>query len=252
MSAGRRQAGALLAGLLLTGALAAQPAVPPALLARLAETLPEIAAEDVRPSGVPGLYEVRRGTAIGYVTADGEYLIAGDLVALRSGESLTERRRMQLRVEALRPLLAEAIVFAPPQPRYWLTILTDTECQYCRALHSEMPRINALGIAVQYLFYPRKGPLSSDFRQAQDVYCASDRRQALTRAKQGRKLDSPVCEDPVLAQFTAAQALGIRGTPAMVLPDGALHYGYMTPEALLGLFEPGPAEGLPGALPAGP
>ena len=78
---------------------------------------------------------------------------------------------------------SDRIVFAPPNPKYTVEVFTDIECGYCRKLHSEIAEYNRQGIAVQYMAFPRMGLGSQDHREMISVWCASDRKQALTDAK---------------------------------------------------------------------
>src|SRR3546814_989735 len=55
--------------------------------AQLQNVLPDLKADAIRASDVPGLYEVQDGANFGYVTADGKYMIEGDL---RSEEHTSE------------------------------------------------------------------------------------------------------------------------------------------------------------------
>ena len=72
-----------LSRLLLLGCFAlplAARAEPPAadMRAEIAKKL-EVDVENVRPSPVPGLYEVSHGMEIGYVSTDGRFYIDGDV-----------------------------------------------------------------------------------------------------------------------------------------------------------------------------
>lgn len=203
---------------------------------RIRDALPEVRREDVRRAAAPGLYEIQRGAAFGYVTADGRYFIRGDLIDLRSGAVLTEQRRSAFRAETIQRLDSSAIAYAPPADQIEQTvhIYVDIDCDYCRQLHHEVPAMNAKGIAVRYLFYPRRGEKSESYDQAQSVYCAADRRQALDTMFGGQPLTDARtdCENPVAEQYQAALSIGVRGTPAIALPDGSLLYGYMSADGL--------------------
>ena len=71
-------------------------------------------------------------------------------------------------------------------------MFTDVDCGYCRKLHSQIAEYNRLGVRVRYMFYPRTGPGTESWRKAEQVWCSADRKDALTRAKQGEPLK---CED---------------------------------------------------------
>ncbi|HUP92600.1 MAG TPA: DsbC family protein [Solimonas sp.] len=203
----------------------------------LSEYLPEIKKEDINPAGVPGLYEVRQGFLFGYVTADGKILIQGDMINLETGEELTENRRKRDRI-ALLDKLGESnmIVFSPDKPqdvKHTISVFTDIDCGYCRKFHREIADYTAQGIKVRYLFYPRTGPQSESFKKAEAVWCSSDRKMALTRAKGGAPLvGDPKCENPIQREWELGQQFQLKGTPMIVLPDGEVVNGYVPAEAL--------------------
>jgi thiol:disulfide interchange protein DsbC len=196
--------------------------------------LPGITPEMITPSSAPGIYQVQRGQEFGYVTGDGRYFIHGDMIDLSTGEEITEG----LRGSARQALISqfgpdEVIEFAPKNPKWFITVFTDIDCGYCRKLHQEMANYHAQGIGVRYLFYPRSGPNTPSFQQAQAVWCATDRKQALTQAKSGVRMMGPSsCANPVQRQYEAGDALGVNATPTIVLPDGEVVRGYVRAEPL--------------------
>lgn len=210
------------------------------LHAELGKQLPGLKVEDVRPSNVPGLFEIRMGEGSAYVTADGKYLIKGDLFEIATRTNLSDAGRSEDR----RALLAQidpkqAITFAPANPKHTITVFTDIECPYCQKLHSEIAAINALGIAVRYVAYPRGGPGTEAWTQMEAVWCSPDRQDALTRAKQGKKVERPAgcATTPIAAQYELGQKLRLQGTPLVILEDGRIAGGYVPPEKLAKLLE---------------
>lgn len=213
------------------------------LHAELSKRLPGLKVEDVRESPVPELFEVRMGESSAYVTADGKYLIRGDLFEIASRTNLSEIGRGADR----RALLAQidpkqAITFGPADAKHTITVFTDIECPYCQKLHSEIGVINALGIAVRYVAYPRGGPGTEAWTQMEAVWCAPDRQDALTRAKKGEKIErrAGCATTPVAAQFELGHKFGLQGTPLVVLEDGRIAGGYVPPEQLAKLLNARP------------
>lgn len=209
---------------------------------KLAKKVPGISRDDIRPSPIPGVYEIQRGHLFAYVSADGQYLIQGDLVNIETGEQITEGRRQKERLALLKELgEGKSIDFMPKSPvktKYVITVFTDIDCGYCRKLHSEIDTYNAAGIGVRYMFFPRSGPNTESFYKAQAVWCSADRRDALTRAKQGENIvNKKPCDDPVMKEFELASELGVRGTPALLLPNGELLPGYMPAQQLIAALE---------------
>ena len=224
----------LLPAAALALAASAAPPPPPAPAAKgdaraeIARRL-DVKVEDVQPSPIQGLYEVRSGADVGYVSTDGRFYVDGDIFDMQSKDNLTESRREKGRLELLaRVADADAIVFSPKGTvRHSLTVFTDVDCAYCRRLHQEIDELNRLGIRVRYLMYPRSGPDTESWRKAESVWCSADRRDALTRAKRGEAVKSVKCATPVAAQFALGHELGIHGTPGIFTDRGEYLAGYL-------------------------
>ena len=203
--------------------------------AEIAKKFPGATAEDLTPSQIPGLYELRRGADVVYVTPDGRFALMGDLYDLRDNSNVTETRRRTLRVALLGKVPdRQTLVFSPKDPKYSIDVFTDVDCTYCRKLHSQIAEYNKLGVRVRYLFYPRNGPNTESWKKAENVWCSADRNDALTRAKRGETVKSPPCgATPVKQQYELGEDLGITGTPSIVLANGEMLPGYVPPAMLV-------------------
>lgn len=210
----------------------AAPAADPR--AAIARKIPGAKPEELRPSPIPGIYELMRGTDIAYVTADGKYAIAGDLIDLDANDNLSEARRRDARTRLLARIPeSEMIVFGPKDSKHTITVFTDIDCGYCRKLHSQIAEYGRAGIRVRYLFYPRSGPNTESWTKAEEVWCSANRNDALTRAKRGEELEVKRCgKTPVAQHYDLGQELDLRGTPALVLGNGELLPGYVPPAML--------------------
>jgi thiol:disulfide interchange protein DsbC len=218
------------------GAQTASPeaAAQAAIKATIAKKFPDINIDVVRPSPMKGVYEVVMGADTAYVSADGKFLIAGDLYEIETRTNLTEAGRQKTRVEALAKLdERDMIVFKPTTVKHTITVFTDVDCGYCRKLHSEVKQLTDLGIKVRYLAYPRAGPNTEDWRKMEAVWCAKDRNNAITEAKAGREVKSAQCSAPVAKQFKLGEQMGVRGTPAIFTAAGDYIGGYLTPGQML-------------------
>jgi thiol:disulfide interchange protein DsbC len=225
-----------LLSLLVTAAVAAaEPAAPP-----LVSGAPAVAAklgvpvERVSPAPMPGFYQVRVGSRIVYVSTDGRFLVRGEVIDLVTNKDVAEDTLNAIRKAQLAGVAESSmIVFAPAKFTDTVTIFTDITCGYCRKLHQQIADYNARGIRVRYLAFPREGPKSATWRDTERVWCAPDRRRALTDAKQGRKITAAECKTGAVAQhFALGREFGIEGTPAIVLETGELIGGYLPPVEL--------------------
>ena len=124
----------------------------------------------------------------------------------------------------------EIIMFSPAEVKYSVTVFTDVDCTYCRTLHSQIDEYLAQGIEVRYMLYPRNGPASRAWNTSEDVWCAADRKRALTLAKLDREFRHRKCDaSSVQDHYIMGQDVGLSGTPAIVLDDGTLIGGYLPP-----------------------
>src|SRR5579872_962092 len=137
---------------------------------QIASKIPGTRVEDLKPSPIPGIYELTRGTDFAYVTADGKYAISGDLIDIPADHNLTEIHRRKVRAGLIDAVPeSDMIVFGPPHAPYTITVFTDVDCAYCRELHRQVADYNRLGIRIRYLFFPRTGPNTESWTKAEQV-----------------------------------------------------------------------------------
>jgi len=214
--------------------LCAETVSPDSIRKTIEGLFPDVNISRVQLSEISGLYEVLMGTEVIYVSTDGQFLMRGDLIDLIQRRNLSEEIRSASRIDILKEIPeSEVIEFAPKQTQNTVYVFTDIDCGYCRRLHKDVPELNRKGIAVRYLAFPRAGEGSASFRNMESIWCAEDRNQAMTDAKNGKSVKSRKCMNPVKQQYLLGQTLGVRGTPAMYLEDGRQLPGYMPPDKLL-------------------
>jgi thiol:disulfide interchange protein DsbC len=199
----------------------------------------DVPLDTIKPSVVPGLYEVVHAAEVLYVTVDGKYVLSGDLYDLASKANLTESRRSASRAAALKAVTdAEVVSFGPADAKYTIDVFTDIDCGYCRKLHSEIAEYNRLGIRVRYMFYPRSGPDTESWQKAVNVACAPNPQDALTRAKAGEALPVRNCKNaPVAKTYALGRELQVRGTPGIYTEQGDYVPGYRPPAQMLELLQ---------------
>jgi thiol:disulfide interchange protein DsbC len=205
-----------------------------AVRAKVSATFEQIGPENVNYSPIDGWYTVQKGSIVAYISDDGKYLMQGDLIDLDANVNLTERSRDAARRSLVAGITDDQVItFSPAEVKHSVTIFTDTDCTYCRRLHSQIDEYMAAGIEVRYILYPRNGPASPAWGKAEEVWCSSDRNKALTAAKLDRNFQTSECDaSNVQRSYVLGQDVGLSGTPAIVLEDGTLIGGYMPPQAL--------------------
>ena len=228
-----------LSALLLISASAGMAAEPDLqqIQQQLEASLPGVRFDQVRPTPLPGLYEVTLRGQVVYMSADGRYLFQGNLIDRQTSVNLTEQTRSTMRAELLNSVAdAQTVVFSPKNPKYSITIFTDTSCGYCRKLHQEVAVLNKKGVKVRYLLYPRAGIGSPSYKVLQSVWCAKDQQQAMNTAKSGGKVPEQACNNPIQQHMNLAQQMGLQGTPMIITDSGQVVKGYRPAQELIGIL----------------
>jgi thiol:disulfide interchange protein DsbC len=198
----------------------------------------------IEATPVPGLYEVVVGTQVVYFSRDGRYLLQGELVDFRTQKSLTEARRASLRKKLVSALdESKMIIFRPKKVKHVVTVFTDIDCGYCRKLHSQIDGYLAKGIEIRYLFFPRSGANTPSYYKAVSVWCADDRKKALTDSKNNRPVPNKSCSNPIDEHMLLAEQLGLRGTPYILYENGQSTPGYIPPDRMAKILDQAEAGG---------
>lgn len=209
-------------------------AVRSAITAAVTQMAPGARVQAITPTPMTGLYQTIANGQVLYLTGDGRYVIQGDAYDIKTRTPLNAATMNRLRRNAIAELQpAQMIRFAPATPKYTVTVFTDVDCPYCRAFHANIAEINKLGIAVDYLFWPRTGLGTPSAQKAVDVWCAPDRQAALTHAFEGQQPRGASCQSPVAHDFNLGVDLGVDGTPTVIADNGVVLGGYVDPQELL-------------------
>jgi thiol:disulfide interchange protein DsbC len=218
-----------------------QPAEPKAVTTAVPQTLQETLSKNLKTAGLEakiidikatemaGIYWVTlEGLPPVFTSADGKYLIQGDVLKLAKNNVVNIAEPL-IQADASKLLAAvpakDEIIFAPQgKAKAVAYVFTDADCGYCRKLHSEIGQINAKGIEIRYLAWPRSAQSLPDMNA---VWCSEDRKSALTSAKNGMPVKAASCDNPVMKQRELGMQLGVQGTPAIYSQTGKYLGGYI-------------------------
>lgn len=232
----RNLATVIMATLLLSNQ--AIEAGPKEIRQKLQQSMPGLEVTSIRPTPIKGVFEVAVGMQVAYVSSDGDHLIIGKLIEVKSKKNLTESRQEEILGKLVNSLgTKDMIVIKPRKVKRSITVFTDVDCPYCSKLHKEVPKLTKAGVSVQYLLYPRNGPRSPTFRKSVSVWCADDQIKAIGDAKQGIKIEQKDCENPVMKNFKLGRRIGITGTPTIILDSGKMLGGYLPADHILQKLE---------------
>jgi thiol:disulfide interchange protein DsbC len=185
------------------------------------------------------LLEITVGPRTLFASPDGQYIFSGTVLDTKTGINLVEQKAKQYRQRRLLELAPDMYLSFPSttDEQYAVTVFTDIDCTYCRRFHLAMPEFNELGITVNYVMLPRAGLNSSSYNKAASVFCSSQPAENMTLAMRDEFDQENSCEHTITNQFKLASELGINSTPTIILPDGEVRPGYLTPTALQAVLE---------------
>lgn len=172
----------------------------------------------VTASGLPSFFTDKSGKHIiqGQIIAVGQEApvdISGALVAKAAQDALKTVDKKDMVIYPAKGA-TKSVVYA----------FTDADCPYCTKLHEEMDDINARGIEVRYLAWPRS---EGSIPKMEAIWCSEDRNAAMDQAKMGANVQAPSCNSPVKEQIELGMSLGVRGTPAIFTESGQQIGGYL-------------------------
>lgn len=78
-----------------------------------------------------------------------------------------------------------------------------------------------------------------------DIWCSSKPKEELDRMKKGviavglsnKLIEKKQCNVEIENNMKAYKQLGLRGTPAFLLPGNIVHYGFVSPKGLIAILD---------------
>ena len=181
------------------------------------------------PTDMDGIYWVTaEGLPSFFTDKAGKHIIQGQIIAVGDAAPVDISAALVASTaqEALKAVDKKDMVIYPAKGETKAVIyaFTDADCGYCRKLHSEMDDINARGIEVRYLAWPRS---QESVPKMEAIWCSQDRKAAMDQAKIGANVQAPSCANPVQEHMALGSRLGVRGTPAVFTETGQQVGGYL-------------------------
>lgn len=186
----------------------------------------EVSSISKTPYG--GLYEVVADGQVAYATADGKYLVLGNVIDLESKRNLTAARNAKLMEVKWSTLpLNTAIKEVKGNGSRKLAVFSDADCPYCRKLEPELDKLN--NVTIYTFLYPIEGLHPDAVPTSKKIWCESDRLKAwkaymLKGVEPKSKGD---CANPVDDTIALGNKLKVSGTPTIILENGQRLPGYV-------------------------
>lgn len=239
--------------LTLTGALGAAEKEPgEAIRETLQKRFKDVEIVDIKPSPLPGIYEVFTGDSIVYSDATGNYVFVGPLLDTRTRTNLTDERVNQRNAVAFDTLpLGQAIKVVKGNGKRRMVVFSDPDCPYCKQLERTLAGVNDTTVYV--LLYPITSLHPDAANKSHAIWCSNDRVKtwlSWMRDQQAPKaVPAPCKEDPVASLQALGKKLRISSTPTLMFPSGKRLSGALPAEELEPLLNApaAPAGSMPSA-----
>ncbi|MDH0047740.1 DsbC family protein [Comamonas terrigena] len=187
----------------------------------LAERIPQLdKIDEIRPTPMQGLYEVRIGTDLFYSDAKGNYLIQGELIDTKARRNLTEDRITKLTEVQFKDLpLQDAFTVVRGKGERKLAVFEDPNCGYCKRFERDMQKVD--NVTIYMFLYPILSPDSAE--KSRNIWCSKDKVTAWHDMMLRDKAPAAASCDVTALQRNLA--LGkkhkITGTPTLIFEDNS-------------------------------
>ncbi|MGJ7528309.1 DsbC family protein [Variovorax sp. GB1P17] len=205
------------------GAVVAATAGEAEIRKNLPARIPQFPAiDEVSKSPVPGLYEVRvNGSQIFYTDEQGNYLLQGNLIDVKTRKNLTEERVDKLTAVAFDQLpLKDSIKIVRGNGKRKLAVFEDPNCGYCKRFEKDMKTVD--NVTVYLFLYPVLGPDSTV--KSRDIWCSKDKGKAWSDWMEASAKPSTAassCDVTALQRNVEfGRKYNITGTPTLIFSDG--------------------------------
>ena len=187
----------------------------------LAERIPQMdKIDEVSPTPMKGLYEVRIGTDLFYTDAKGNYVIQGELIDTKVRRNLTEDRINKLTAVDFSALpLKDAFTIVRGDGKRKVAVFEDPNCGYCKRFERDMQNVD--NVTVYLFLYPLLSPDSAE--KSRNIWCAKDKAAAWQDYMVKDKTPAAAsCDTSALQRNLAlGKKYKITGTPTLIFADGS-------------------------------
>ncbi len=180
-----------------------------------------------------GLYEVLIDGEVIYSSADGKYLVMGNIIELSTRRNLTAARMEKLNAVKWNTLpLDKAIKEVRGDGSRKLVVFSDADCPFCKKLEPEIEKLS--NVTVYTFLYPIEGLHPQAIPTSKQIWCEKDRLKAwkayMLRGE--RPKASGECANPVDEIIALGNKLRVSGTPTLIFENGQRVPGYVPADKL--------------------
>lgn len=194
---------------------------------------PEAQISSISKTPYSGLYEVVIDGELIYSSADGKYLVMGNIIELSTRRNLTAARMAKLSEVKWNTLpLDKAIKEVRGDGSRKLAVFSDADCPFCKKLEPELEKLS--NVTIYTFLYPIEGLHPQAVPTSKQIWCEKDRLKAWKAymLKGERPKASGDCANPVNEVIALGNKLRVTGTPTLIFENGQRVPGYVTADKL--------------------
>ena len=229
--------GAVLAGLSCSSFVLAQGGKTADIQQRFQKLYPELSVHSVTATPLAGMYELVLGDKGDYqvVYTDDKvgYLFTGDMIDLKTKQSLSEQRMSELtRIDVKQLPLQNALKDVRGNGQHQLVVFSDPDCPYCKQLEKELAKVN--NVTIYTFLFPLTELHPNAERKARQIWCGKDQLAAWHAQMRDGKAPSgsDKCANPIADNIALGHKLGFSGTPTLIFADGSVVPGALPADGI--------------------
>lgn len=185
------------------------------------------------PSHKKQTYQALIGAYMFYISDDGKFVIRDNYLVSQHAQSLSEKKKRVIRLNALKTLNENSmIIFKPQHTKHTITAFIDIKQNSFNMLHRHLDKLLNMGVQVRYLVAPSNSVKTRQHQKVMAIWCANNRKKALKKVIKRQKIHLKKCYPPFTAHHNVAASLGINDT-SIILDTGQLYKSIPTVNKLL-------------------
>ena len=186
-------------------------------LAAFRQAFPQVKADSVTESEIPGVFEVVSGTNVFYYYQAKDLLVVGDIYT-NKGENLTAAKKQALAITRLKDLPLDKAVKIGNGPKKVIEF-TDPDCPFCHKAYEFLKNRTDL---TEYIFF---SPLAHPgaINKIYYILNAADKEKAYRDMMGGKSLPKPepaynaAIKALAAEHMELARTVGVQGTPTFFI-----------------------------------
>ncbi|WP_435276986.1 thioredoxin fold domain-containing protein [Psychrobium sp. nBUS_13] len=191
---------------------------------------------EMEPSRIADFYRViTDDQQILYMSTDKRFILTGPLFKITNDNqviNVTQEILKEKRLSEFESISKTGILFRSRNERFVVNIFIDTDCFYCKKIHHHIEKYLTNGVSIRYFALPSETHNGRSFRTLSSIWCSNDQKHKINLAMSGIIPTYIECSSPILSHQDFAVRSGFKGTPTLLLEDGQVIEGFISPSKL--------------------